>query len=260
MNNKKKLLAVGASVLGCAAVGFGAYAFFIDDDFVVTSTKVGTVDLTVAGELLHEDAYGDSIAILNPGDNDPESPEDSRPGTDHELSITYTNNGNKSVITRAIVTVKGEDSEGNALSQSKLANILIGINEHAHGIGDTITAVDKDSINVLISNDGQSLYYNSDLNVDSIVYVVGGTYESPYILSGTGNDAEIELDIDGNAYPNTQNLTFEIGLKSDVNSSSSLHGATINIAVEIQAMQYRNTGSGQWDSLFADSYEVRIPN
>ena len=260
MNNKKKLIIAGASALGCAAIGFGAYAFFVDDDSFEINTNIGIVDLTVTGNLLHEDAYGESVNILNPGDNDPDCPTDSRDGTDHELSIHFTNNGNKSVLTRALITVKGEDSEGNALSQSELANILIGMNENAHGIGDTITAVDKDNINVLISNDGQSLYYNPDLNVASIVYVVGGTYESPYILSGTGNDAEIELDINGNAYPYTQNLTFEIGLKSDVNSSSSLHGAIINIAVEIQAMQYRNTGSGQWDSLFADSYEVRIPN
>ena len=149
MNNKKKLLAVGASVLGCAAVGFGAYAFFIDDDSVVTSTKVGTVDLTVTGELLHEDAYGDSIAILNPGDNDPRSPEDSRPGTDHELSINYTNNGNKSVITRAVVTVSATDVSGDPVDVTELDEILIGLNNEATGIGDTVTLEDKQNIDLL---------------------------------------------------------------------------------------------------------------
>ena len=256
MNNKKKLLAVGASVLGCAAVGFGAYAFFIDDDSVVTSTKVGTVDLTVTGELLHEDAYGDSIAILNPGDNDPESPEDSRPGTDHELSITYTNNGNKSVITRAIVTVSATDVNGDPVDVTELDEILIGLNNEATGIGDTVTLEGKQNIELIPFEH----HYKPGLMGSTAVYIIGGEYMSPYILSGVGEDAEIELDINGDAYPNSQNLTFEIGLDSYVESDSNLYGATVNINVEIQAMQYRNTGSGQWDSLFADSYEVRIPN
>ena len=256
MNNKKKLLAVGASVLGCAAVGFGAYAFFIDDDSVVTSTKVGTVDLTVTGELLHEDAYGDSIAILNPGDNDPRSPEDSRPGTDHELSINYTNNGNKSVITRAVVTVSATDVSGDPVDVTELDEILIGLNNEATGIGDTVTLEDKQNIDLLEDRN----YFKPGMQGSTIVYIVGGTYESPYILSGVGEDAEVELDIDGNAYPSSQNLTFEIGLDSYVGSDSNLYGATVNINVEIQAMQYRNTGSEQWGTLFADTYNVVIPN
>lgn len=83
---------------------------------------------------------------------------------------------------------------------------------------------------------------------------------SPYILSGVGEDAEIELDINGDAYPSSQNLTFEIGLDSYVESDSNLYGATVNINVEIQAMQYRNTGYEQWGTLFADTYNVVVPN
>ena len=256
MNNKKKLIIAGASALGCAAIGLGAYAFFADDDSLVVSTKVGNVDLTVDGELLHEDAYGESINILNPGDNDPEAPEGSRPGTDHELSINYTNNGNKSVITRAIITVTGETADGNALIAGDLWDVLIGLNENATGIGDTVTLAGKQNIECL----DWEAKFKPGMQGTSLVYVVGGTYESPYILSGTGENAEIELDIAGNAYPNTENLVLELGLDSYVESSSNLHGATININVEIQAMQYRNTGLEQWDSLFEDSYSVVVPS
>ena len=51
MKNNKKLAIAGASALGLAVVGFGAFAFFSDSAEQNTDGTVGTVDVSSKGNL-----------------------------------------------------------------------------------------------------------------------------------------------------------------------------------------------------------------
>lgn len=100
MKNNKKLAIAGVSALGLAAVGFGAFAFFSDKAEQNTDGTVGTVDVGTKGDLTLENPGN-----INPGDEDPNVPEGSVPGTSHKLSFGIKNQGNKSIVTRNIIEI-----------------------------------------------------------------------------------------------------------------------------------------------------------
>lgn len=240
MNNKKKLLIAGASTLGVAIVGLGAYAYFSDSDSETVGGTVGTVDIEASNAVLKHyygvDADGNPVEIdinnINPGDNDPDQPgSPSRPGTDHELSFDIENAGTKSVITRSKITVTAKDKSGNDIDSDELMNIIL---------SEKLTA---DARLVKLAPD-------ADLTTDtSLTYVVGGLTDRGLVdvLNGIGTGAETEAGVT----VTSMTKTFDIGLEKEVGSDakSVLEGATITFTVEVQAMQYRNTADDDWDTL-----------
>lgn len=267
MENKKKLMIAGASALGLGILGVGAFAYFSDTANVSGTAKVGTVDVTATGNLTHSE----NLNNINPGDNDPTVDEDYRSGTDHELTYTITNNGTKSVLTRSIIRVSGTyteyyknadglytDANGEVLadqtqpvvkdaqaklSQEDLAKIIISERGTAStAVGDT--DVDKYSAVTVLSNgvaDGNKL-----------VYTIGAEDTA---TSGDVLDGSEENEDNGASASRVQ--TLDIGLKKEVSATNSnLMGATITIEVEVQAMQYRNTGAGEWTTIFANTYNT----
>ena len=234
MNNKKKLLIAGASTLGVAIVGFGAYAYFSDKDSETVNGTVGTVDITATDAVLSHTYNGQKAPDnINPGDNDPDQPgTPSRPGTDHELSFDINNLGSKSVITRSKITVTAEDRDGNAISAADLINIIL--------------SEKTDADNYVISKLAPLTYDAAD---EKLVYIVGGTSDRGLVdvLNGVGDNAERETGVD----VTSMTKTFDIGLEKEVGTTarSVLEGATITFTVEVQAMQYRNTADSDWETL-----------
>ena len=257
MKNNKKLLIAGASILGCAAVGFGAYAYFFDSDLHEDEIVVGTVGVSGNVNLNHRDSNGNSLNNLNPGDNDPNVPTSARPGSDHEIEITYNNTGNKSVITRTVITVTGTKADGTALTKEMLAqNILIGRNSTAgDALGNTATTANKRNIalesSITINDSNQNVYQVATDNANSNVYIINSG-----ILSGVGSVSEKEKDSNGNEYASNGSLRLDLGL--DYDAGIDLLGANITIKVQVQAMQYRNTNDAQWEDLFEDTYNTVI--
>lgn len=268
MKNKKMLIA-GASALALGVIGIGAFAYFSDSAEVTGTAKVGTVDVGVTGALTHSG----NINNMNPGDNDPEVPDDYRDGTDHELTYTITNNGTKSVITRSIVRLSGTynvyyvnadgkytDAQGNvlqdqtqpvvketkALTQADLEQIILSERATA-STGVAATDADKDT-GVVVRLTGAQM-------VDGkLVYTIGGvdTADSGDVLDGSE-----ENEPNGAATSRVQ--TLDLGLDKDVTATNSnLMGATITIEVEVQAMQYRNTGNAEWATIFANTYGTTV--
>lgn len=235
MNNKKKLLIAGASTLGVALVGFGAYAYFSDKDSETVNGTVGTVDITATDAVLSHTYNGQEAPDnINPGDNDPEqgNEEGRRDGTDHELSFDINNLGSKSVITRSKITVTAKDRDGRAITAADLMNIIL--SEKTDAADYVLTKLAP------VADEGTAT---------SLVYIVGGTSDRGLVdvLNGVGDNAELEADVDVTSITKT----FDIGLEKEVGTTarSVLEGATITFTVEVQAMQYRNTADSDWETL-----------
>lgn len=99
MKNNKKLAIAGASALGLAVVGFGAFAFFSDSSEQNTDGTVGTVDVSSKGNLTLSNSGN-----INPGDEEP-GKENRDDTTSHELNFGITNDGTKSIVTRNIIDI-----------------------------------------------------------------------------------------------------------------------------------------------------------
>lgn len=99
MKNNKKLAIAGASALGLAVVGFGAFAFFSDSAEQNTDGTVGTVDVSSKGNLTLSNSGN-----INPGDEEP-GKENRDDTTSHELNFGITNDGTKSIVTRNIIDI-----------------------------------------------------------------------------------------------------------------------------------------------------------
>ena len=229
MKNKKMLIA-GASALALGVIGMGAFAYFTDSANVQTTTTVGTVDINATGSLVHSDGLNN----LNPGDNDPTVPEGYRGGSDHELSFNIENVGTKSVMTRAVITVTGK-SGNTDLTYEQLMNVLLAEKTTDTALDDTKSPANRGSIVPLIP---------TGHNANEVIYVIGDT--AGWALNGT---EETETGVTGT----TMTKKFDLGLKKEV-SAEAWEGANITITVEVQAMQYRNTGSGEWDTIFTQAY------
>lgn len=247
MKNKKLLIA-GASTAAVGVIALGAFAYFNDNAVLDPQTAtVGTVDVSVTGALNHEGGLNN----LNPGDNDKDVPTTYRPGTDHELSFTVTNNGTKSVVTRTVIEVTGS-KPGTTLTASDLLNVIISEKTTATALGDTSNPANRSSLGRL-----DPVGYVA--NENKLIYIIGGTNDvSDDVLDGTGANAENET-INGESSKTSMVKTFDIGLDKDV-SLEKFEGATINFNVKVEAMQYRNTGDAEWNTIFEHTYTAGSPS
>ena len=236
-NNEKKLMIAGATTLAVGVVGLGAFAYFSDFAEVEGEAKVGTVSITAEGALAHTGGLNN----LNPGDNDPEVPTTYRDGSDHEFTFTVTNTGTKSVMTRALIRVTGKGSDDVELTAEELMNIILSEKTAATALDDTKSPSNRETISRLDP---------TGRNTNELVYIIGDT--AAWALNGT---EETETGVNAT----TLTKKFDLGLDKDVDADK-WQGAEITITVAVQAMQYRNTGSGEWDTIFTRDYSVNTVN
>ena len=225
-----------------AVVVGGAFAFFNDTADFSEQVNVGTVDINVTGDLLHSNALNN----LNPGDNDPTVPKDFRGGTDHELMFEVENNGSKSIITRAIIKISGTDNQNRSLAAYQLEQtIAVILAEKTNGTAFDDSRLPKDRNDIIPL---KATGYNEDYdhNIHELVFIVGDNDD--WVLNGS---EEKETGIDAT----TLAKSFEVGLAKEV-QDEDYQGANLKITVEIQAMQYRNTGSEVWDTIFTESFDI----
>ena len=244
MKTNKKLLSALSIVCAFAIIFGGVFAFFSDSSILNETTKVGKVDISVTGDLYHSNALNN----LNPGDNDPDVPEDYRSGTDHELSFEINNLGNKSVITRTIIEISGVKNDV-VLTESELINIILSEKQNV------ATLTTQDNIALSDTDKYDTVFPLEPVGYDNnkLTYIIGGSASNNmnYVLNGSGEFAETETGIDTNKTSLIQ--TFDIGLNKDT-SSETFEGATITFKIIVQAMQYRSTGDAEWNNIFEKSY------
>lgn len=242
MNNKKKLAIAGVSAIGITALGLGTYAYFSDSVENTHTAEVGTVDIEVTNNKL---THSGSLDNMNPGDNDPDVPGTNRPGTDHELSFTVNNVGNKSVITRTVITVSGTSAaDATPIGTDDLSNIILS-EKSTYSANASTNDSDKSTAITKLTP------YGTDDN--ALVYVIGGARNKD-VLNGSGDNAETETV----SSTTSLNKTFDIGLEKEVTPESPLMGANLTFKVEVQAMQYRNTGDNDWNTIFEETYNTSI--
>lgn len=206
------------------------------------------------------------------------------PGDVLTVKWTVENNGNKSVVTRNIVSIYWTNNDMSPYANQKDIIYLYPESVSASTIfADQFPATNKELESGTESNrdfrKDPTLYQTAcmatcsykTLGSMSAVTIAGEEYNAGYsfivygdALDGVGVGAET-----GNAYEINYNSKFdetlnnldEISFKLCLGSVANIH--TMNqqlvIRVETQAMQYRNTSDAEWDTLFGltdetDSY------
>ena len=166
---------------------------------------------------------------VNPGDEDPDVPDGSREGTPHDFTFSVTNTGNKSVVTRNIITLSV--SKNNADLD---ANVLA-LYEDKKELSQKYVLIEGSEEYIPSAN------YTGG-KIIAVRYVVNGAS-----LNGTGDAAEVESGITSNS----QDYKYALSLALETTNEYQL--ADIKADIEVQAMQYRNTQDSTWDTVFTDT-------
>lgn len=216
------------------------------------------------------------------------------PGDILTVKWTVKNAGNKSVVTRNIVSIYLENNDMSQYANQKDIVYLYPEETDASEIfADQFPSVRSE----LYSTDAETkaaaqlrdfrkdpTLYMTATKIDACSYkkgslesmgtvvVNGKTYKAGYsfivygdALDGVGVGAEV-----GNAYEvdyasqfdETLNNLDEVSFKMCLASAANVHtmGEKLIIRVETQAMQYRNTSDAEWNELFRNSYKDAYGN
>ena len=229
MQKRSKLIGAGiAGIAAIAIVGSMGLAFFSDTDDTSAQAKAGSVQINVS------DLTIENAGNVNPGDEDPDVPDGSREGTSHDFDFTVTNTGNKSVVTRNIITLDVA-KDGSTLDAGVLAL-------YANGVELTEKYVRVDGSDEFIA----AADYTTG-KLAAVRYVVAGAS-----LNGTGDNAETETGITSNSV----DYSYDLSLAYEANNDYQL--ADITAQIEVQAMQYRNTQDSTWDTVFTDTLTATV--
>lgn len=242
--NKKIAVAAAVSGIALTTMVVGVSAFFIETADTNTSAIAGDV------ELVNDSISVTNIGNFNPGDENPESslPKGHRAGTEHKLMYSIHNNGSKSITTRSVVDVTLKNKNGNILDPS-----VITLYQTQNGKTTDVPMENaKDSSireNVVL---GERLYVLTDgsvvsskpsdtSSIKSLRYILLGPN-----LNGVGDYAEIEEK----AVDSKADVSYAVAL--DYKTTDEYQGADISFDVNVQCMQYRNTNSADWKTIFKD--------
>lgn len=252
MTNKKKVAAVcGISAAAFAAVFAGTFAFFSDTSEKVTTATAGLVDINVDQDLALSNPDN-----INPGDNDPNNPEGHRPGTSHDLTFGIANIGNKSIMTRNIITLSVKDQGSQALDPSVyhlLANTAMNDNGTVAD-GQDVPSIEVDEVYYAgadgvfsTSKPGDCQYVRYITTQVALNGADGSVQRETEEGLATGALANGATVADDGA---SVDYLYRLMMEHETMDEYELSTLTIN--VESQAMQYRNTADGTWTTVFTD--------
>ena len=242
MNKNKKIIAIGgASLAAVAALAAGTFAFFTDGATKETSGTAGKVAISMTELGLSNKEN------INPGDEDETKSTTARKGTDHDLTFNVTNTGNKSIMTRNVITLSVTSEGGKQLDPSY----------YSLKTDDNTELVEK-----YYSTDGKTF-----TKVTSSTIPSGAKYvryvTTQVALNGAGSGAGVEKDATAVSKTDAKTTTDITGVNYDYilklakeTPDGEYELSTLNIKVEVQAMQYRNTTDAEWTTLFTNTLKV----
>lgn len=234
--NSKKLAAIGTvAVAAIAVVSMGAFAFFTDEAEKQTSGTAGNVSIGLTDITLTNSGN------INPGDEDETIDKDARKGTDHNLTFTVNNTGNKSIMTRNVITLQVDSGK-------------LPANVYSLKTDDSTELADK-----YYSTDGKNFVAAASVTDMSTVKAV--RYVTTQVaLNGIGENAESADATATTVAGATTNagvdaVDFDYILKLAKEAGEEYELSPLSVTVEVQAMQYRNTSNAQWETLYSNTLE-----
>ena len=217
-----------AGIIALSIVGSMGLAFFTDTDTTSAAAKAGSVDISVSALEI------ENSGNVNPGDEDPHVPDESREGTPHKFEFEVTNSGNKSVVTRNIITL-------NVIKDNTILDAsVLALYDNGNELGEKYVQVEGSDTFIKADE------YNGG-KIIAIRYIVNG--ES---LNGTGDAAEVESGITATS------ATYTYALSLSLEATNAYQLADINSEIVVQAMQYRNTQDSTWETVFTDTKTATI--
>lgn len=274
MEKKKKIITIGAVSAGAIALLVGSsLALFSDTDSASTKAKVGTLDIAISNLALTNDQN------VNPGDNDPEvepyetSPEpnpedkDALPPaikristTPHDLTYTVSNLGNKSAKTRQTIIITSVDKDGKLINPDVFAVFK-------DSNGDDIAQVDEQVVQKsYILSDGSELA--ATYNKDSAFEKIDGCTAVKYVFESdsfdgvniNGDDAEDEYGavVKRDEETNSATKDYKLMFSMAKGAGNEYQAADITIEVMVEAMQFRNTVSSDWELLSSEKIKTTV--
>lgn len=251
MTKKKKIAIIASTLLaGASLTTASVFAFFIESKDTNTNSIAGNVDISISNlDISNKQNF-------NPGDENPETqlPTGHRNGTEHKLTYTVTNDGNKSVATRSVIDITVSTPNNTPMDPSVF-------NLYQTKDGKTTAIKIENAKDDSIRNGvilGQRLYVLNDgtvvkdkptdiSTIKSLRYIVLGPN-----LNGVGEAAEIET----NAVSNEANVSYAVAL--DYETGNEYQGCPVTFDVSVQAIQYRNTNAGDWSTIYTDHINSSI--
>lgn len=237
MSKKKIAIIAGTAVAAAAITAAGVLATFTDNAVVTQPAQAGSVDISVSGLKLT------NANNINPGDHDiymPNDPSDPRnAGTEHDITFTVTNLGTKSVKTRHVVKI--------TLENKNLDPSVFMINKNGAEIENSIRYIE--TADGLVPSDK----YNAAKNGKALAvvyYIIENVLDgagTPLSADGMSGVAEVENPVQ------TTSASYEYNFGMDHRATVEYEKCKINVSLEIQAMQYRNTTGSDWATLFNDN-------
>ena len=254
---KKNKIIIGSSVAALTIIGMGAFAFFSDNAEDNVAGTVGTVDVSVSEGGALDLSNKENI---NPGDEkNPYDPENPGATTPHKLSFGVQNDGTKSIRTRNIIDIIVTSADGDNLDPTIFA---LSEKDDQNVNHELSTLVDLDVTKFTYVNDNDQTVLRYIITGASLNGEAGKLEDADIAADDVVRDSVAVLDEDVvNAVMYDYYLSMEGYLADEdgvvVDALDAYQGATVQINLEVQAMQYRNTTGndvdGDWVTVLTDT-------
>lgn len=252
----KKSWVVGTAIVFAVVVMVsGTLALFTDSAKKEVGGKGGKVGVYLSNIQL------ENAENINPGDNDEKIEEKYFPTkndplykedakgtpvpvsiktTSHDIKFTVENRENKSIRTRQTIKLDVKDEKGNVLDPKAF--------EIIKDRGVELGSQDKLGIKRYVNSDGKKSVMPSKNDV-AIEYEI-----LTDIFDGVSNGAEKE-DV-STVKDGSRNYTYK--LKMSGTASNEYQGAVVNISVSVDALQFRNTQTSDWQNIGTQKTSGRV--
>lgn len=243
--NKKKIVAIATATTGSACLLLaGAFALFTDGTASFVTAEAGTVEVDLSKPTMQNSTN------INPGDNDPAISKTASQGTEHDLSFDVSNEGTKSIKTRhtLILSVNPRKNDGvtdlTRVLDARYVSLFSREDDTKELVAKTYVLDDDTEV--------ASLDSAGDKLVKAIKYVyLSDSFDGKGLAIEDGGKAEKETDpnvVEENEVGEvTKNYTYQFALLKG--ADNEYQGATFNVDVIIEAMQYRNTETADWTTI-----------
>lgn len=237
MNKKKLAIILGTSLAAVSITAAGVFATFSDNAVIQETGTAGSVDIEVKNLKLS------NANNINPGDHDiylKDDPNDPRnAGTPHKMTFDVSNLGTKSIKTRHMVTISLEDQN--------LDPSVFMITENGKEIENSTRYISTDKGLVPASTYNANTHGKALAVVYYIIEDVLDGVGEPLSADGLSGVAEVENPVQ----KTSTSYTYDFGM--DHKAGVEYEKCKLNISLEVQAMQYRNTTGSDWAVLFSDN-------
>ena len=271
MNNAKKGLIIGGiSMSAIAIIGISSLALF---------TAKTDSDTAAKAEITLTNAQN-----VNPGDNDPNVPDDANEGTEHSVIYTVSNLGTKSVKTRQTIVITCDEAgkSEKLLDARYLALFKAGAEltkksyvastgeeyDSLEAFETSLSSDTEDSVEKETSDNGGTPY------IKAIKYIFyADSFDGFGLDIKKGGNAEkedgfsvVSAASDEENAPVEKEYSFDLALMREANND--YQGTDITVEVLVEAMQYRNTEDVDWEAITkvqrkfssADMDTLTVPN